>query len=120
VRSLLRAAACAFAVISAPSFAQEAEQQGPLFFYDVPIHWIEPAHRALEQFRTRHRDNLDCFTVSFHQEEDGGFSVSFAPKTTITRDGEAITLSHPTTCGFGETFQYGADGEFVRHTYMRH
>jgi hypothetical protein len=125
MRAVVLAALFGTISINTPATAQEVEQRGLLFFDDVPIHWIEPAYRALREFRRRHRDNINCFDVLLHEEEDGGFSVSFAPKLTVTPttapDGEqGLVLSRPTTCGFGETFDYGADGRLVRHSYMRH
>lgn len=114
------------ATLISPSVgAQEVEHDGLLFFDEIPIGWIEPASRALQEFRTRHRDNVDCFNVLLHEGEDGGFSVSFAAKLAVTPttapDGEeGVLLSRPTTCGFGETFHYSAEGQLIRHNYMRH
>lgn len=125
MRGATRAALFAIAMVGAPAFAQELEQQSPLFFDELPIHWIEPAHRALQDFSARHRDNLGCFSVLLHEAENGGFAVSFAAKLTITPtiapDGEeGVLLSRPTTCGSGETFHYNAEGQLIRHNYMGH
>lgn len=104
---------------TATSTAQEA--QAPLLvFYDIPIHWIEPAHRALRDFSRRHRDNLDCFVTSLTQQEDGAFTVSFSPRATVTETEDAITITRPTTCGLGESFHFDAEGRLTRHNYMRH
>ena len=101
------------------SFAQSAHER-PRFFSDIPIAWIEPAHRAFADFRTRHQRNLDCFEVILADGDDGGFTVSFSVKDTIVNDGDAITITRPTSCGLGETFHFDAEGNLVRHSYMRH
>ncbi len=89
-------------------------------FYDIPIHWIEPAHRALRDFSTRHRNNLDCFVAYLTQQEDGAFTVSFSPRATVTETEDAITITRPTTCGLGESFHFDAEGRLPRHHYKRH
>lgn len=112
--------ALAVIVLVSSASAQTAEQAPLLWFEDIPIQWIEPAHRALGKFSARHADNLNCFTVSFFQHDERNFSVSFSPRATVTHEGDAITISRPTTCGLGETFSFDAEGRLTRHSYMRH
>ncbi|MCX7358999.1 MAG: hypothetical protein NT015_12770 [Alphaproteobacteria bacterium] len=108
------------ALLATPALADDTAQPPANAFYGMPIAWIEPANLALQEFKARHPENLDCFVASFDDADDGGFSVSFVPRATETLDGDSLIIRSPTTCGFGETFHFNAQGELLHHHYERH
>jgi hypothetical protein len=74
---------------------------------------------AYRDFRQSKQDPA-CFVVETYRQ-DGLYLVNFLPASNFREDGDnfKITLGGANSCGRGISYEFDAEGKFVRKIYQR-